>query len=309
MNGILDYKTKSGFRVVKVHYSADPEKDPKTDEGQEWLRRSLEGVMGGVTSSAWRREMEIDFSAKGGTKIFPELEAMHESILVDPFVVPDWWKIEGGYDFGRRNPFSYHDYAIDGDRGIFVVYEAYGSDFEIPAQVRLIKASPFFSRVGIRHADPSIWAEDEHNERRDGYTSKQQIFSELGIHFAKGRQDDIAGIERLEKMLFDVEIYEGGVRRVPKKAPQIKIFKTCMNLWNELINLRWSEHSVKVEEERGKKEELKQTDNHAWDDLKYFLLSLPDESVKPKPRSTDQSMPLAGELLDIYDKEHREDRR
>lgn len=300
MKGIQEYKTKAGFTVIRTHYTADPDKDPSTEEGMRWLEKALQGVKGGKGSSSWLKEMEIDFNARSGEKILPELEEMKDSVLVDDFEVPAWWDISGGYDFGKRNPFSYHDYAVDGDRNIYAVYEAYGSGYEIPMQAKLIKGSPYFKRQSVRYADPSIWAQDEHNERRDGYTSKQEIFAECGISFVKGRQADIAGIERLEMLLFDMAIGEDGkVIRLPKKNPQFKIFKSCVNLWNELVNLRWSDFSAKVEEERGKKESIKQVDNHAWDDLKYFILSLPDESIKPKPRSKDPAMPLAGELLDI----------
>ena len=301
MKGVQEYKTKAGWHVVRVHYTADPAKDPSTPKGADWLKQALIGVKHGMSSSGWQKEMEIDWRARSGDKVFPELEQMKDSVLVKPFEIPNWWEIKGGYDYGKRNPFSYHDYAIDGDRNIYAAFEAYGTDYEIPIQADLIKKSPYWGRTHVRFADPSIWAEDEHNVKRDGYTSKQQIFSECGIYFVKGRQDDIAAAERLEAMLFDLvfDVESQSVIRRPKEAPQFRIFANCIHLWDELINLRWADFSPKVEEERGKKETIRQIDNHAFDDLKYFLLHLPKESVKPIPHAKDPALPLAGELIGV----------
>ena len=47
MKGIHDYITKDGLRVVKVHYSADPDKDVATVEGKKWMAKALLGYPGG----------------------------------------------------------------------------------------------------------------------------------------------------------------------------------------------------------------------------------------------------------------------
>ena len=43
MKGIDDYMTKDGVRVLRVHYSADEDKDPNTKEGANWMAKSLIG--------------------------------------------------------------------------------------------------------------------------------------------------------------------------------------------------------------------------------------------------------------------------
>ena len=60
MKGVDVYKTKAGFTVAKWHYSSDTAKDLFTDDGQAWLKGALAGVKGGMSSHAWRKEMEID---------------------------------------------------------------------------------------------------------------------------------------------------------------------------------------------------------------------------------------------------------
>ena len=75
---------------MKVHYTADPEKNPATPEGQEWLKRALAGVKGGFSSSSWRKEMEIDFKARSGQKVFEGLELMRDKIMIKPFQIHEY---------------------------------------------------------------------------------------------------------------------------------------------------------------------------------------------------------------------------
>lgn len=297
IKGIETYKTKSGFTVARTHYSADPDKDPSNPEGMEWLKKALEGIPGGMSSSSWQKEMEIDFKARSGKKVFEGLELMKDKIMIRPFDIQYYQEVNGGYDWGKRNPFAYIEGTVDSDGNKFIVFGASGSGIEIPSQAQMIKRSPYREKVHLRYADPSIWTEDQ--VARDGsYTSFQKIFYGFGITFEKGRTDDIACMERLEQEWFDIKVSsDGKVIKVPKENPRLKIFQTLEFLWESLINLRWSEFSPKTEGERGKKEEIAHSGNDPWDALKYWYLSLPQAAVVPKPRSVDPAIPLAGELI------------
>jgi hypothetical protein len=283
MKGIEEYETKSGIHVISVHYTADPSKDPSTPEGRDWLRKALKGYKGGMSSPDWRKEMEIDFRAKAGERVFQGLEEIKDRVFITPHHIHSEWKMDAGYDWGKRNPFAYLEIATDWDGKHYVCYEAYGPDYEIGNQASLIKKSRYKKQVNVRYADPSIWIENQ--VARDGsYTSLQNIFQEHGIIFAKGKTDDISMVDRLLSMWFHTEVDESGqVIRIPKRDPDLVIFQNCSNLWHELINLRWSDFSPGIEEERGKKEKIVQSDNHAFDALKYFLLSLPIPPERKKP--------------------------
>lgn len=298
MKGVEIYNTKSGFKVVKVHYSADPDKDLSTEAGKAWLPKALAGIKGGMSSSSWRKEMEIDFKARSGQKVFEGLELLRDRIVIKPFEVPQWWDISAGYDWGKNNPFAYLEGAVDGDRNKYIIYGASYSGYEIPAQVQIIKKSPYSHRTTSRYADPSIWTEDQ--MAKDGsYTSFQKIFSSFGIAFLKGRTDDIACMEMLEQEWFDISVNNSGeLIKIPKQNPTLKIFSNCEFLFDCLCNLRWSEFSPTVEQERGKKEEIAHSGNDPFDALKYWILNFHKKSTEPKPRSIDKAIPLAGELLE-----------
>ena len=58
MKGISKRTTKLGFHVLRLHYSADPDKDPATEAGKKWYeeaRRSRGGVAETVRSGALPR--------------------------------------------------------------------------------------------------------------------------------------------------------------------------------------------------------------------------------------------------------------
>ncbi len=290
MKGLTTRITPSGYCVARIHYTADPDKDPATKRGREWLAREIKGYKGGMKSPSWQREMEINFRAASGRKVFEGLEEIEDKVLIDPFQVPEHWIIDGGYDWGKSNPFAYIEGTAGKDFDHYLVYGAYGAGYEIPSQATLINKSPYRDRVRWKYADPSIWTEAD--AQRDGsYTSKQKLFLDEtvvgkgnGVEFVKGKTDDIACVDRLIGMLFDVFIDEQGNEiKTCKKDPKLKIFKTLRFFWDELINLRWDDFSPAVEQSRGKKETIKQIRNHAWDAFKYWILSLPDLAFDTVP--------------------------
>lgn len=296
MKGFTTRTTPTGYFVAQIHYTADPDKDPATPAGLEWLKREVRGYKGGVSSSAWRKEMEIDWKARSGHKVFEGLELMRDKIMIDPFDIPEWQEVRGGYDWGKRNPFAYIEGTVDKECK-YAIYGASGSGVEIPAQAEMIKRSRYFKRVNVRYADPSIWTEDQ--VAKDGsYTSFQKVFQEHGIVFTKGNTDDIALMERLEECWFEISVDSSGrVVKVPKENPTFKIFKTMEFLWESLVSLRWAEFSPSAEQQKGKKEEIAHAGNDPWDALKYWFLSLPKEVPEPKKVSYDPAKPTAGELL------------
>lgn len=60
----LDYwvNEDNGFHVLRLHYSADPDKNSKTARGRRWIEKTRKGM----PLSSWRQEYEIDFRAFSG---------------------------------------------------------------------------------------------------------------------------------------------------------------------------------------------------------------------------------------------------
>jgi len=266
--GLEIYKTKSGFCVTRLHYTADPEKDPATNDGAMWLTLATRGIPGGMKSAAWRREMEIDFSAGGGETVFPELSIIEDEIYIHPYSIPAHWDRYASFDYGHTNPSSIHFYAVNELGWKYVYFEFYSSGMHYKELANVFKTHPDFKKVKEICADPSLWKKDQHSGPSSlfGVRSLADLFTEEGVFLSPHCENsDIKGIERAREHW-----------RRPEGAKALYIFKSCPKLWWELKNLKYQEN--KRPSQQSNPEKIVDRNNHAWDDLKYFLLRLPEPS-------------------------------
>jgi hypothetical protein len=86
--GISTRTTSLGFHVMRLHYAADPDKDPDTEAGRRWL----EQAKAGMSDARWKKEFEIDYGALSGQLVFPGFDpGIH---VVDCFKIdPNQWTI------------------------------------------------------------------------------------------------------------------------------------------------------------------------------------------------------------------------
>jgi len=316
MKGVRHYRSDSGFHCIRVHYSADPEKDPETNAGAQWFGRSIQGYPGGVKSSAWRQEMEIDWDSTGGELVFPQLSEYEEDIVIRPFTVPESWALYASFDFGHRNPSSFHVYAIDHDGDIWVIWEYYRAGVGYRKTAQSIRACPHWDAIQYMPiADPSIWAENQQNPNGGvdaPMKSIAQLFAELPeseqIFFAPGKKGgDITIAEKINGNLWEVP----DIAARPhdwKFKPRLHIFATCpMMIW-ELRKIRYKDWSATMQEQRNIQEEIVDRDNHAFDDLKMFLtlfFTAPEQMKEPKFVKLKQIDPVSYEEWKRVDDMHR----
>lgn len=266
LRGIDHYRTKMGLHVVRVHYTADPEKDPANPHGKKWFDEAIVGYPGGTQCSAWREEMEIDWDAAGGELVFPVLQELSGKIICDPFEIPTDWKVFGSFDYGHRNPASFHIYAMDFDDTVYTVWEMYGSGLGYREQAELIRACPYYDRLAfLPIADPSIFAHTQQSENE--VKSIAQLFVELPpqlqiIFVPAMKGGDITTAEKIKSNLW---------ADLDKEDPRWKIFSTCKwQIW-ELKKLRYADWSSTQMEFKNQREKIIDKDNHAWDDAKMFF--------------------------------------
>jgi hypothetical protein len=98
-------RKSTGQSIMRLHYSAIPERDPDTPDGLAWKRRERALYS---SESAWRKEQEIDAHAQGGESVFgPVLgnpELYHIVVISDPNWRPDpRWDVVFGFDHGKTN--------------------------------------------------------------------------------------------------------------------------------------------------------------------------------------------------------------
>ena len=264
MTGIETYKTKESFSVVKVHYTADPDK--RSDIAIAELEKGYPGGRGGA---AWRKEMEIDFTAYSGQLLcYHILQQYRNKIIQERPIQPHFHKY-GSLDWGRNNPASFHIYIVEDKKHIHSAHEIYQRDISIPTFSTLIKESPFYQDLLWISADPSIW--NKNQETKEGLRSLADMFYDEGLRLIKGKsRDDTLAINELLDRWYELDIKNPRYTISPKNSKQI---------W-ELERLRYKDLSTAMIEKSNPNEQLVDKDNHAWDDFKYFISTWITEGEK-----------------------------
>lgn len=291
--GLSERLTSGGLPVLRLHYSADPKKCPGTPTGDAWLASASEGYAGGTNSPRWRKEMEIDYGALSGTKLFPMWEQWRANgrIVIAPFD-PIGYRLYGSYDHGWRHPSCYLVHGINSDGFIVTLWECWASHVPYQAWGKIIKGesvrvagcgsschpeirefpgNPYAGRELFKVADRSIWAEDK--PQYDGtMKSTARLFRGEGVFFIPGEQ---GGDTTVAEWLI------GHYWRDPLK-PLYRITTACPKLIWELGQQRHKDVSEQVALRRAQPEELVDKDNDAFDAMKYFLMKFPPTPPEKK---------------------------
>lgn len=258
MPGIEEYSTQEGFKVLKVHYTADEDKDPSRN-GAVWFKDAEKGFVGGRSGAAWRKEMEIDFSAYSGQLLcYDILVRYRHKIIIDKPVLPEDYKY-GSLDWGRNNPASFHTYVVDKDKNIHSENEIYLNNISVPEFSDLIKSTKYFNELTWISADPSLFNKTQ--ETKEGLRSMADLFSDEDIFLTRGtsRDDTLAINELLDAW-----------NKLDLNSPKFTISPKCPKQIWEFERLRYKELTTAAFDKMNFHETLVDKDNHAWDDFKYF---------------------------------------
>ena len=189
--------------------------------------------------------------------VYPEFEeGLH---VIEPFDIPKEWQDNISIDPGLNNPLSAHWYAVDFDDNVYVVYEHYeaGRDVDYHAEaIRSICEKLKWKRDGQGRICALI---DSAAKQRTLASVKSvvELFYERGILVNPNVDKDLfAGIARVKSYL-----------NQKNGLPNIYIFSTCVKLIEELKGYYW-----------GSGDAPRKTDDHALDEMRYFLMSKPKKS-------------------------------
>jgi len=275
--------TPDGIMVLECHYSADPAKDPDTVEGKAWVAAQSKGYVGGTESTAWKREMEIDYDAKGGNPVYPFL-SNPESPIWTP---PEAWQImrqsyqiirAAGYDYGSTNPAALEIGAKDRHGCIYSEGEIYEPCDVLGEHCAKIREHPQFPKLSAIWADASMWWENQ-RDKRGNKTSLAKMYAEEGVTLSMANRGVDVPVALMIRNKYWADVWD----------PRMFIDKE-LNPWlaKELTGLRWKEYPSAVTAARNNNpEEIVQKDNHAADAWFYlmdkFRSSVPVRVVAPPP--------------------------
>ena len=199
------------------------------------------------------------FGASEGL-VYPEFEeAVH---VIEPFEVPKEWQDNISIDPGLNNPLSAHWYAVDFDDNVYVVYEHYeaGRDIEYhAAEIQRICEKLGWKR-DYRGRVCALIDSAAKQKTLSGVQSVAELFYERGILVNPDVDKDLfAGIARVK-----------GYLRRDNGLPNIYVFSCCTQLIREIKGYFW-----------GNGDAPRKADDHALDEMRYYLMSRP-KKIPPK---------------------------
>lgn len=185
--------------------------------------------------------------------------------VIEPFPVPYEWQDALSIDPGLNNPLSCHWYCVDYDNNVYVVAEHYEAGKTVDYHSKKIKE--ISEKIGWRKdAKGRITAliDSAANQRTlASEKSVTELFYENEILVnPKVNKDMFSGINRVKRYL---------------KNKKIFIFKNCVNLIRELKSYRWGDGDLP-----------KKNDDHCLDEMRYYLMSKPENSAPETQKSVIQ---------------------
>ncbi len=273
MNGLEIRKCKSGFIAVRVHYSVDP---------QLWPAERIAAVRSAIPGWRWQKEYEIDFSARGGEKVYDCFDSIiHVSIPdIDIDALPRYKVI----DHGRRNPTACLWWAEDRKAKIVFFYrEYYKPDATIAEHCRNILALEKSNETRMTLIDPST-----HKRLDTSATTIADEYARYGIRTVPADNNLSAGIEEVTAGLlatlarwslenhtihsyFEQRLFNK--QRLFSIAQQRAIYfhPSMTNTIRELTQLSWDQ-STDNDANKPLCERISNIDDHAADCVRYAML-------------------------------------
>lgn len=217
-----------------------------------------------LTSSISKDELESrkfgKFMFNGGA-VYSEFNP--DVHVVEPFSIPKEWYDTISIDPGLNNPLSAHWYAVDFDGNIYVIAEHYEAKKDIVYHANKIKE---ICQKLCWHTDfngnISALIDSAANQRTLAASkSVAELFYDQGINVNTNVNKDLfSGIARVKTFLKSAD-----------GTTKLFIFKNCVNLIREFKTYFWGEGDTPIKK-----------DDHALDELRYYIMTKPVASVQVK---------------------------
>ena len=187
--------------------------------------------------------------------------------VIDPFEIPEGWKIYRSFDWGYNKPFSCGWWAVDYDGVVYRILELYGCNKTPNEGVKWTPPKVFaeIHRIESEHrwlagkkiigiADPAIW-DAETGESIADVAAKHQVY------FTPGDNKRIPGWMQIHyRLAFD----DNGF-------PMMYVFSNCKAFIRTIPLLQYDEHKPEDLDTDG--------EDHVADEVRYFCMSRP---IKPR---------------------------
>jgi phage terminase large subunit-like protein len=239
-------------------------------EDNPWLRPDEIQALVATLSEEEREARQFGrFVALSGLVYKEFKEDIH---VIDPFVVPKGWYDNISIDPGYNAPLACHFYACDGDGVVYVIAEHYEREQVVPHHAKKIHG--IAKSLGWpKNANGKLKALIDSDALKKTVMSEKstvQLFSENLISCnAKVDKSVLNGIMRVKQYL-KLRPHKD-TDKWPKGRPSLFIFRTCPNMIKEFKGYRWDE----AKDDLNAPETPKKHNDHALDNLRYYIMSKP----------------------------------
>ncbi len=182
--------------------------------------------------------------------------------VIPPFDVPAEWQDTLSIDPGLNNPLSCHWYARDFDGNVYVVAEHYQAGRDIAYHAAKIKEiSTLLNWKTDKFGRTEALIDSAANQRTlNGVKSVAELFCEYGILVnARVNKNLYVGINKVKSLLKPLN-----------GKPKLFVFSNCVNMIREFKSYFWGDNDSPVKR-----------DDHAMDELRYYIVSLTEKVEKP----------------------------
>ncbi len=280
MLGVSVQETTLGWRVIRVHYLADPDKNPDTEAGKRWL----EQAKAGMSDARWQKEMEIDYGALQGERYFPEYS--NEYNVCDPHDVSDAneWTIYHGCDPHQRVAHAHVWVAFSSHGDVRVCGELWPNDVkaekrQITTYAEAIKELESDSTEKDLYGNGCFeWANGKklvvHKRIMDTYGHAADAregqdyfaaYAQHGIRFYEAKKSDLAAVRESVAEALASKPTIIAERNVTDA--QMKVFRPCIETQKEFETIRYPEGDV----ERRSQERPVTYHKHCLDCILYIF--------------------------------------
>ena len=288
--GVSLRRTRQGIPILKIHYSAHPERDP--DLHPEWKAAERKLY---TSEASWQREQEVMDEAGGGELVFADTLISYWNKIV--ITAPEWrpdpnWRVQAGFDHGKTNPTALERCYIDYAGTIYFCGEYYQPGKEIWQHGPVILEMADIGKVEACYADPSIFPMTLQQSQVPGKPAERaksynELYVEQGIRlftpFVMDRSD-VSFAGRLMAHWANLDVREPSVKIVCRnysQKPQFGLHQwDCPNLLWELMRTRRVKLTSQQLLSRNLAEAIVDKDNHARDAMKYVVMSQPEPQEK-----------------------------
>lgn len=311
--------TRNEFTVLTLHYSAHPDRQPGTPQGNTWINNEMrklgcyrickpcdstlsiqddicpecQNPTDLILSNRWRREHEIDYSAHSGSFVFDSFSRGRNTC--EPFRIPPSWKRFRSIDYGYRNPTAVLWIALDHDNHSWVYHEYYQQERTTDYHARQIHTISAtidqhtlqLSESDLREILSPSWQPDPNFRRKIAATYKtigdpsmdRRTQREMNTIIKRFAQNHVY-IKKANNSMAGIETIQNAFAN-----NTCTIFNTCTTLISEIENLVWAEHQNPA---KNQKERPVDRNDHGVDCLRYYFNEFapqPQEQPDQEPKT------------------------